>query len=82
MTQPPTYATFVLRHWRRDDGVERIEVEHVQSGTRARLASLAEALAWIDAGGPAPVTTTAPPAARESSRRCQAKLGEPRSRPV
>jgi hypothetical protein len=45
------YRAYVLRHWRRDDGTERVEVEHIQSGARARLASLAEALAWIDAGG-------------------------------
>jgi hypothetical protein len=61
------YATFVLRHWRRDDGTERVEIEHVQSGARARLASLAEALAWIDAGMtpvPAPDPARAgPPAA-------------------
>jgi hypothetical protein len=61
------YRSYILRHWRRDSGVERVEIEHVQSGARARLASLAEALAWIDAGmapGPAPDSVRAgPPAA-------------------
>jgi hypothetical protein len=46
------YRTYVVRHWRRDDGTVRVEIEHVQTGARARLASLAEALAWIDAGPP------------------------------
>ncbi|MCC6626151.1 MAG: hypothetical protein IT340_01990 [Chloroflexi bacterium] len=67
MVGPADYRTYVLRHWRRDDGVERIEIEHVQSGTRARLASLAEALAWIDAGGPAP-SLSSPPAAGPAPR--------------
>jgi hypothetical protein len=62
------YRAYVLRHWRRDDGSERVEVEHVQSGARARLASLAEALAWIDAGaagapGPPAADRPSPPSA-------------------
>jgi hypothetical protein len=54
MIGPADYRTYVVRHWRRDDGSERVEIEYVQSGAKTRLTSLAEALAWIETNcGPA-----------------------------
>ena len=65
-------GSFLLRCWRLDGGAQRLAVEHVQSGDRTVVASLAAALGWIaghlrdDAGGeaataderhPAPGTT-------------------------
>jgi hypothetical protein len=48
------YGSFLIRFWAREGDVHRIEVEHVQSGDRARVSSLAAGLAWIEAhlGGP------------------------------
>jgi len=42
------YASFVLRCWRLEDDQRRIEVEHVQSGVRTRVSSLAAALDWME----------------------------------
>lgn len=45
-----SYSSFLVRCWRSDGGdQDRIEVEHVQSGTRAHVSSLHTALEWIDA---------------------------------
>ena len=41
------YGAFLLRCWRLNGGVERIEVAHIQSGERTRVASVAAALDWI-----------------------------------
>ena len=43
------YSSFVLRCWRLGSGQHRIEIEHVQSGARARVNTLPEAVDWIDA---------------------------------
>jgi hypothetical protein len=43
------YDSFVLRHWQLSDERQRIEVEHLQSGARTRVAALSAALDWIDA---------------------------------
>jgi hypothetical protein len=40
------YDSFLLRFWRRDDE-QRIEVAHLQSGERTRIATLAAATDWI-----------------------------------
>lgn len=47
------YASFVVRDRRAGAG-EPLEVEHIQSGERARAASLAAAIAWIQARSPVP----------------------------
>jgi hypothetical protein len=41
------YDSFVLRCWRLSDDEQRIEVEHLQSGGRKRVAALAAAVDWI-----------------------------------
>jgi hypothetical protein len=43
------YGAFLTRCWHRCDGSWRVVVEHIQSGERARLASLAAAVAWMQA---------------------------------
>jgi hypothetical protein len=43
------YGAFLVRCWHRADGAWRVVIEHVQSGERARLASVAEAAAWLAA---------------------------------
>ena len=54
------YASFVLRCWRLETDEHRIEVEHVQSGARTRVQSLAEAMDWIDGNCPSPAVTSTP----------------------
>ena len=58
------YGTFVVRYWALGWGGERVEIEHIQSGTRARLASLRAAEDWIAAqvaAPPRPAEDAAPP---------------------
>jgi hypothetical protein len=43
------YGAFLVRCWWLPDGRQRVEIEHVQSGERARVASLAAAAEWIGA---------------------------------
>jgi hypothetical protein len=43
------YGSFLVRCWRLDADERRIEIEHVQSGGRTRVATLAAALDWIAA---------------------------------
>lgn len=58
------YGSFLIRCWRLANGDRRVEVEHVQSGTRARLSSLASAVGWIadqeDPGIDEPLTLVLP----------------------
>ena len=42
------YDSFVLRCWRVMSDERRIEVEHLQSGTRTRVGTLEAAVAWIN----------------------------------
>ena len=42
------YCSFLVRCWRTTNGSNRLQVQHIQSGARATLASVAAALAWID----------------------------------
>ena len=49
-----SYDSFVVRYWRTTDGNQTIQVEHVQSGHRAQVASQAAMVAWIGAHLPAP----------------------------
>jgi hypothetical protein len=39
--------SFLLRWWVFDDGGSRIELKHIQSGSRTVVASPSEALAWM-----------------------------------
>ncbi len=52
------FDSFVLRCWHGSQGERRCEVLHVQSGVRADVVGLQEAVDWIDAQsigrGPAP----------------------------
>ncbi len=41
------YASFVLRCWRLDAGERRITVEHIQSGERVAVPSVAAAVEWV-----------------------------------
>ena len=41
------YTSFLVRCWRGGDGTERVQLEHIQSGACTRVATLAEALAWM-----------------------------------
>jgi hypothetical protein len=59
----PRYTSFLLRCWRLGDGRRRIELEHIQSGARARVASLEAACAWIETCQANPAATLGPPAA-------------------
>lgn len=42
------YDAFLLRYWRYSSGEHRLTVEHIGSGRRIVVASLAAALAWIE----------------------------------
>ncbi len=44
---PRAYSSFVLRCWRLSLDEQRIEIEHVQSGHRTRVAALDAAVDWI-----------------------------------
>jgi hypothetical protein len=48
------HGSFLLRCWWRNDTVERIEIEHIQSGRRGLLSSVSDALTWIDSHRDAP----------------------------
>lgn len=53
------YETFLIRHWRLDGGVERVEVTHVPTGTHVLLLSLAQAIEWISSQMPPPAEAVA-----------------------
>ena len=42
-------GSFLIRYWHLGAGARRIEIEHIQSGERALVASAAAALDWIGA---------------------------------
>ena len=44
---PRHYGSFLVRCWRLSNGERRIEIEHIASGARARVSSIAAALEWI-----------------------------------
>ena len=60
------YCSFLLRYWRIGSGDERIEIEHIQSGERTHVTSLAAAIDWIEARGSSPPATPPIPAAGSS----------------
>ncbi len=43
------YGAFLLRGWRLDDGDQRFEIAHIQSGESARATTLEEVIAWVGA---------------------------------
>ena len=46
------YNSYLVRHWSHkgdSDGQQIFDIEHIQTGRRMRLASLTEALPWIQA---------------------------------
>jgi hypothetical protein len=43
------YAAFLLRWWRRDDVMQRIAIEHIQSDARTVVASAPAAVDWLEA---------------------------------
>ena len=62
------YTTFLIRYWNLENSERRIEVEQIRSGATARLASIAEAVAWIrDRAEPnaGAVSPSAPPDDRD-----------------
>lgn len=48
------YGSFLVRYWHFGDDALRIEIEHIQSGERTLVASVAAAVAWISARGDNP----------------------------
>ncbi len=44
-----SYGSFIVRYWLLDGNQERIEIEHMQTGDRVRVASLDEGVAWMAA---------------------------------
>lgn len=42
------FGSFLVRWWQVDD-MQRIELEHIQSGRRGLVSSLAEAMEWMAA---------------------------------
>ncbi len=81
------FNSFLLRRWDRADGGLRIEIEHIQQGTRVVVASTAAALRWLDRhtasddstgapnDEPGP-TRNGPPDDDEAQRRCGEKVDE------
>lgn len=49
MAMQRRYDAFLVRHWSLGDGMQRVEVIHVQAGTRTLVNSLAQAVDWIEA---------------------------------
>jgi hypothetical protein len=43
------YASFLVRCWRLSAEEERIKIEHIQSGDSTQVASLTDAVTWIEA---------------------------------
>lgn len=46
---PRTYSSFLIRTWGFEDGRQRVEIAHIQSGDCVRTASMDEAIAWLEA---------------------------------
>lgn len=42
-----SYGSFLVRCWRLDGDEQRIEIEHIQSGERRLVTTVAEAIDWI-----------------------------------
>jgi hypothetical protein len=57
------YGAFLLRWWRRDNGTERIEIEHVQSDAKTVVTTAPAALVWLEVQMDREVILPGPPAA-------------------
>ncbi len=42
------YSSFLVRRWSFDQSVQRVIVEHIQSGQRSSFATLGEAMTWME----------------------------------
>jgi hypothetical protein len=40
-------SSFLVRCWQLSSGTQRVEIEHIQTGEKARFRTLAEAMEWI-----------------------------------
>jgi hypothetical protein len=40
-------SSFLVRCWQLSSGAQRVEIEHIQTGVKARFRTLAEAMEWI-----------------------------------
>ncbi len=58
-------GSFLIRYWHLGAGARRIEIEHIQSGERALVASVAAALDWIGARAGATAATVPTSVTRE-----------------
>ncbi len=61
-------GSFLIRYWHLGAGARRIEIEHIQSGERALVASAAAALDWIGTRAGATAAPTPALLAREMDR--------------
>lgn len=61
------YSSFLVRYWQLDGGRTRIEVQHIQTGQRTRVASAQAAIAWIGALSTDPSTWAASHAQGETA---------------
>ena len=43
------YCSFLVRCWHLDDDAQRFEIEHIQSGSRVQVGTVAAAVDWISA---------------------------------
>jgi len=69
---PRHYGSFLVRCWRLSNGERRIDIEHIASGARARITSIAAALKWMGEQVGDPLTsapTDAEQTYREQGRR-------------
>ena len=72
MTNP--YCSFLLRCWHLGGDAERIEIEHVHSGARTVVTSLAAALEWIGTHAAAPSPESGQPARQFNASAPQADV--------
>jgi hypothetical protein len=40
-------SSFLVRCWQLSSGTQRVDIEHIQTGEKARFRTLAEAMEWI-----------------------------------
>jgi hypothetical protein len=70
------YDAFLIRHWSLgEDGGQRVEIVHIQTGARTLVTSLAKAVDWLQAraatpGGDAGVAGPTPEVAGPDTGRC------------
>ncbi len=43
-----SYTSFLIRLWRLAQGQMRVKIEHIQTGEVAQVASMADALLWLE----------------------------------